>query len=552
MLHTVLALLAPSLAGQQAQPPRPASIAGQVVNEATGEPVRKAQVVLIRTERSGSNFTPLSAESDAGGNFRVENIAAGTYRLSATRTGFVGPGRGTAVGASKPVTVTAGQDVRGVVVKLTPAGIITGRVLDEEGDPVESVSIQLLRPQYINGRRQLAPSRGGVTNDLGEYRLSGIEPGRYLLSATKRGMQNAVIGGDARAAAGERPPEYQYAPLYYPAALDQASASQIQVNGGAELRGIDFRLQKARVFRVRGKVHGMVAMDGPRGGASGVAFLEPAINGGFAERRPTPVMADGTFEARDVRPGSYVLVAQQGNREMQLSARVPVQVGEADVSGVEVFLQPSVKIAGRILFEGETKPDFARFNVHFQPVDGTPPMGGVGRVDPEQGTFETNPMEPNRYRVMVQPMPAGFYLKSIRWGDQEAIDTGVLVSPGAVGEVKVLLAPGAGTISGSVRDGRDQPVPGAIVTLVPDSRYAGWWDLYRYVTASDSGQFTLPGIRPGTYKIHAWEQLENGAHQDPVFMRPFDSSGLSVTVPNNGAETVQLGVIPVAAIHGRQ
>ena len=90
------------------------------------------------------------------------------------------------------------------------------------------------------------------------------------------------------------------------------------------------------------------------------------------------------------------------------------------------------------------------------------------------------------------------------------------------------------------------------MTLVPDSRYAGWWDLYRYLTASDSGQFTLPGIRPGTYKIHAWEQLENGAHQDPVFMRPFDSAGLSVTVQNNGAETVQLGVIPVAAVQGRQ
>ena len=111
-------------------------------------------------------------------------------------------------GTPKPVTVTAGQDLRDVVVKLMPAGIITGRVLDEEGDPVEAVSIQLLRPQYMNGKRQMTPQRGGVTNDLGEYRLSGIDPGRYLLSATKRGMQNAVFSEGARVVpVGERPPD---------------------------------------------------------------------------------------------------------------------------------------------------------------------------------------------------------------------------------------------------------------------------------------------------------------------------------------------------------
>ena len=147
------------------------------------------------------------------------------------------------------------------------------------------------------------------------------------------------------------------------------------MNAGADLRGVDFRLQKARVFRVRGKVHGVVAAAEGRG-ISGVVFLDPAVAGGFIERRPTALMPDGTFEARDVRPGPYMLVAQQGNREMQLSARVPVQVGEGDVNGVEVFLQPSVKITGRILFEGESKPDFGRFNVQFLPLDGVQASGG--------------------------------------------------------------------------------------------------------------------------------------------------------------------------------
>jgi hypothetical protein len=299
----------------------------------------------------------------------------------------------------------------------------------------------------------------------------------------------------------------------------------------------------------------LASAEGPRSGFSVMVFLQPSAGPStlysMTERRPSPVAPDGTFEVRGVRPGSYTLVAHQGGREEQLSARTPVEVGEGDVTGAELFLLPSTKVSGRILFEGDTRPDAARFNLQFQPLDDAHANPGHAQVNPEQGTFESTPLEPNRYRVIAQPMPNGFYLKSVRWGDQEVLESGLTVSPGAAGELKLLLAPGAGTISGSVRDNRDQPVPGAIVTLVPDSRYSGWWDLYRYLMVSETGEFKLNSVRPGTYKIHAWEQLENGAHQDAVFMRNFDSAGLSVTVPAGGTETVQLGVVPASATQGR-
>ena len=102
-----------------------------------------------------------------------------------------------------------------------------------------------------------------------------------------------------------------------------------------------------------------------------------------------------------------------------------------------------------------------------------------------------------------------------------------------------------------MRDNNDQPLAGAVVTLIPDGRYASWWDLYRYATVSDTGEFRFTGLRPGKYKVHAWEYLEPGAHQDPVFMRPFDAAGLSITVQPSGVETVQLGVIPASATQGR-
>jgi protocatechuate 3,4-dioxygenase beta subunit len=537
-----------------------------VVNAVTGEPVRKAQIQILLIDRraGGANFTPYSAESDASGNFRVDSVQPGTYRIAATRTGFAGGARGEMGGgvsfaidggalSNRPVNVGPGQQVKDIVIRLTPAGVISGRVLDEDGDPVESASVQLQRFQYLNGKRQLLPARGGISNDLGEFRLSGIEPGRYVLAVNRRGAGGPAMYSSSNAPLNpQRPAEYEYIPIYYPAAIDPVSATPVVINPGTMMTGVDVRLQKARVFRVRGKVNGVTPMgDGPRGGFSAMVFLNPNTPSALVERRPSPVHADGTFEIRGVRPGSYTLVGQQGGREQHLSARAPVEVGDGDVTGVELFLLPGSRLTGRVVFEGDAKPDFTRFTVQFLPIEDIQVNSGHARIEAEGGTFETTPLEPARYRVSVQPVPNGYYLKSARWGDQEVLDSGLLITPGTTGDLKILLSPGAATISGSVRDNRDQPVPNAVVTLIPESRYTGWWDLYRYLRASESGEFKLTSIRPGTYKLYAWEQLENGAHQDSVFMRSFDTAGLAVTIQAGGAETVQLGVIPGSATQGR-
>jgi hypothetical protein len=204
-------------------------------------------------------------------------------------------------------------------------------------------------------------------------------------------------------------------------------------------------------------------------------------------------------------------------------------------------------VKGRIEYEGEAPAQQRRLMVQFASLEEAGGGTGVGRVNGDDGAFESMPLAPGKYRVIVQPLPEGYYLKSVRWGDQEVGDTGFQVASGAAGNLRLLLAPGAATIAGSVRGGSDQPVPGAVVTLVPDSRYSGWRELYRYATAGDNGEFRFAGLRPGTYKIHAWEQLDNGQHMDLDFMRRFDNAGLAVTVKPGANENVQPGLIPASA-----
>src|SRR5207248_1961743 len=162
-----------------------------VLNATTGDPVNKANLILRRAEGSagmGPFPTSYSTTTDAEGKFAMKDIDPGKYRLSVNRTGFVNAEYG-ARGAMRPGTTLSldpKQHLQDVVFRLTPQAVITGRVLDEDGEPVAYVQVQSLRYRYNQGRKQLMPFGGASTNDLGEYRIFSLPPGRYYLSATSR------------------------------------------------------------------------------------------------------------------------------------------------------------------------------------------------------------------------------------------------------------------------------------------------------------------------------------------------------------------------------
>src|SRR5712692_6828588 len=162
----------------------------------------------------------------------------------------MGSARHAARGPVTPLSLAPGQNVRDVVFRLTPNAVISGRVFDEDGEPMERVTVQARLFMYRHGQRQLMPASGAMTDDLGEYRIFGLAPGRYYLSATYRsGWYN--FAQDRSAAKSE---EEGYAPTYYPGTTDSAGATPIEASAGVHLRGIDFTLKKTRVVRVRGRV----------------------------------------------------------------------------------------------------------------------------------------------------------------------------------------------------------------------------------------------------------------------------------------------------------
>jgi len=161
------------LSGQTTAPAKPGKVEGTVINSVTNDPVKKATVKLQGAGR-------YSTVTDATGHFHFESVDPGQYQAMAYRDGFM-PIQGYRFDPrTKPVTVSAEQQVKDVVVQLLPLAVVSGHVLDEDGDPLVYAQVQALRYVYRQGGvRQLQPAGFATTNDLGEFQLLDLEPARY-------------------------------------------------------------------------------------------------------------------------------------------------------------------------------------------------------------------------------------------------------------------------------------------------------------------------------------------------------------------------------------
>ena len=380
-------------------------------------------------------------------------------------------------------------------------------------------------------------------------------------------------GRGPRAAGGGRggPEEVieDYVVTYYPNALDATNAAGLDLAAGSEVRGIEIRLQKARFHRVSGSVSGLPgdfvpaaqakakgkAADGGFAPAGRGMVLNLAPRSGGARPNPTPAItgADGTFEFEAVPPGSYYIVAQApGPAQQRLSARVAVDVGNGDVSGVAVRLQPPLIVSGKATLESNGTQANVRLSsvrLNFAPADPSP--GNQGRNGQSQlsddGSFQAQ-LEAESYSVEAGGLPDGYYLKSVKLAGREMPDATLDLSYGG-GPVEVVLAPTAGDVTGTVQNARGEPAGGVQVTAVPVSGSLRR-DMNKLVAADANGSFTFHGLPPGDYQIFAWEEVETNAWMDREFRQPFATQATSVKVQESGTASVTLRVIERTQLSG--
>ena len=519
MLRLLVFALTALLSAQQQ---KPGSIRGQVLSM-TGEPLRKAEVTL---RGSGRGANASATTTDSSGVFAFDNVPAGNYLVSAQRNGFVRSN-------SPGVTVAAGQEVTGGTIKLTPHSVIAGKVVDEDGEPLIGAMVAVSEERYVRGKRTLNTRSSTNVNDLGEYRLYGLPPGRYYLSVDPRRQFGPPVNRT-------RESNLALVTVYYPGVIEQSQATPITLTPGQEARGIDLQVRRVPTVHVRGIVTD--ENGAPTQNASIMVLNGDSMQNGPMNRHMSPVRPDGAFDVPGLTPGSYTLVAQRAARDRGRSTGVAqVQVGTRDVEGVSLRMIPGATIAGVIRTEENVNVQNVRITL--DPVEGLPFDMHSSRTVGEGNTFTVPDVGPGRYRVDAVGAPDGYYLKSVQISGQDVTESGLTVS-GAVGGLEVILAKGAGAVEGTVADAEGKPFSSAIVSVVPPQGKRDQWRLFKTAMSDQTGKFTVRNLTPGDYTLLAFDSTEDAAAvQNPEQLKQIESKGATVKLGENGHESAQLKII---------
>lgn len=495
-----------------------AQVEGKVINSLNGEPLRKAAVILhSHDEDRGTNYAD---ETDADGHFSIDAIEPGEYGVTAEHAGFFVRSSG-ATGAPPPsVKVEKGKRASGIVIRLAPLGVITGRVLDADGDPLRGANVEALRYVYSDGKKRLESTEQVRSNANGEFRLFELRPGTIYLKATdfeqRPGQARGITSG------------------YYPGSADENHAAPVQVHDGAQLEGVDIHLRALSLHSVR--------FEFPEGHRWEVNSYNPVLmnDDGNVSNRTAFSGTDLTF--REIPPGSYEAVISASGDGKKMYAIQHVEVTNADVDGGTLNFTPPAELSGSVRVEGGVFNQYAKLRIDLQSPYPLPFMGQSSADVKADGSFVLKDAVPRVYEVAIERIP-GLYLKSVRMGDKPLPDRRIDLSS-KLEPLVIVLCADMGAMEGSVKNAKGEPVAHARVTAIASGRA----DLSRSGFTDDKGEFKIQDIAPGDYKVFVWEDVPEGAPQDPEFRKPFEKQAADVRMPPNGEEKISLTAISAAAV----
>jgi uncharacterized protein (DUF2141 family) len=594
-----LVFIAAATAGAQVPPPRDvapesqqkpavgtAVISGSIMMAGSTQPARKVRVSLSSAELRGGR----TAITDDQGRFSFTALPAGRYNLNANKPGHVTvsygqrrPGRpGTAI------QLADGQKFQ-ADLQIPKGSVITGTVLDENGEPAPQTQVRVMRVVVQNGQRTLQGSNGSATDDRGIYRAFGLVPGDYVVCATPRNTvvrdegrvmleleamrREVALRDPARTAAiaaeiavlQDRMPESSeesspgYAPVCYPGAAVSA-ATPVTLGVSEERPGIDFQLQLAPLARVEGTV---VNSTGAELREINVTLSDAQQTGVSMSNISAQADTNGRFRLMNVPPGQYRVAARAtivparqqstgtvagpgGGRgrgaapatsrpePITVWAATDIAVDGRTVSNILLSLQQGVSVSGQVAFEGTATPptELTRIRVTMSPSEPTP-FGGASaaRVD-ASGRFTIPSVPPGKYRLNVAGLN-GWSVESAVIGGQDALDFPIEIKGNqAVSGAVVTFTDRQTELTGVVTNDKNEPAPEITLIVFPaDSRY--WTGPARRIQSArpaTDGRYTFRNLPPGDYRLAPVYDLEPGATSDAAFLQQLEASALRVTL----------------------
>jgi hypothetical protein len=561
----------------------------------TGRPAAGARVQFVPTDGVG----PRVVSTGADGRYEAAALPPGSYRINVTQAGRppVQFGQRRAQEAGTPLSVRAGATIEDIDIRLPSSGVVSGRVVDGFGEPVEGVAVHVLERRFTGGRTALVPVSGAptrTTDDRGHYRIGGLLPGTYYVAAFAAVFDTlSVPSGLMAQGLFGMPPAAPAAPggsgslqttrvvmaqpgaiprsaaggdarIYHPGSTSVAGASPVRIDTGLDAYGTDITLVPLPQASVQGLV--LDSTGAPvRGSATLLAGGRPAFPA--PPPRAAVIQPDGRFTFPHVPPGDYlVLVASrqvtvrgttaQATAHPQALATLtattvssefalhPVFVDDTTVE-IAMHTSPPARARGRLVIDGDATLQPGAFVVAAAPAEADRPATASATVRPD-GTFDLDGLL-GPVRLRLAQAPAGWYLRSVVVNGVDMVDTPVTFEA-VSGSVAVLVAPGA-EIAGRGLDARREPHRDYSVVAFPTDPN-GWYDQSRFLKLARSapdGSFRIQGLPPGEYWVAAVDGLPGGADwgtwQDPDVLNSLIAAAQRVVVRGTERVTTDLRVV---------
>ncbi len=360
-------LFLPALVPAQSPPTAKAILEGDVVDAATGAPIAGARIKL-----QSQPAEPLYTRTDEKGHFVFRDLDPLSYGLYANSPGFLPLGyaivdfrplppfaRGRLAGAvvSQYGGRSAGKVERSTgsdgaprataTLRLTAAAAIAGKVTDPYGLPMAEAMIELV-PRETPTSSVSPPRRQIQTNDKGEYRFAGLDPGAYYVAVNKTNSRGNW--------------DESFRITWYPDATDQGSAQPISLSAGQQARA-DIQVVRRAGVRVAGRVILPPEISSGARVYTNV-LLEPQGSPLLNPNGPFTSAAQSEYALNDVLPGKYNLMALTRDLSDPLASPQkplagymrPIEVGDRDLAGVDVALVSLRDLPGSVAFSEGCAP----------------------------------------------------------------------------------------------------------------------------------------------------------------------------------------------------
>jgi hypothetical protein len=501
------------------------SIRGRITAADTGKPLRRARVDL-RPARDDNMTRPVIATTNSRGEFELSAVRPGWYFVTASRPGYVtvGFGQRRAGERGQAVEVRAGQPTDRIDIALPRGSVLSGSVVDELGQPYPGVRVDALALRYSEGKRQRSIVGGATTDDLGQFRISGLPPGNYFVSATStetwRNEKKETIG---------------YPTTYYPGSGADRAIS-ITVGASHVVSDLSIALQASRTATISGRVVREGGEPMPGAGVT-IAYSYPGGVIMSAGMRSMRAAADGSFQIKDVPGGVYNVMSGGDAAELTISG--------VDVDEVVLTQRTGSTLSGTVVTDDGGVPPFPVSGVRVlieTSSDKVLPTVRVVQVN-DDWSFKLEGLG-GPFLFRLTGLPDDWMMAAATLDERNIADDPFDVPTGGkqIAGAKIVVTRRIGRVTGTVVDENGRPTGSAAVIVFSDdpSRWTPYSRFIRATRPGPDGRFAIGPLPPGMYRAVALEFVEEGQEQDAAFLAGLRDTARTFSLGEGGTETLSL------------